>query len=219
MLSRRLTHLDLDPGSEPMPADARLAAELGEAGFSVAEGFLDPAEVARLARGLRAQWKDGRLRHAGIGRGPTFRIAPEIRDDRVRWLDPTTATHAERGYFERMEALRLALNQALYLGLFDFEAHLAVFPPGARYLAHLDRFASAPHRVVSTTLYLNDADWSDEDGGQLRLYVDGDAEGRTVEVLPRGGTLALFLSDRILHEVLPARRDRLSIAGWFTRRA
>jgi SM-20-related protein len=36
-------------------------------------------------------------------------------------------------------------------------------------------------------------------------------------VLPEGGTLVCFLSDRFHHEVLPARRERLSVTGWFTR--
>jgi SM-20-related protein len=39
-----------------------------------------------------------------------------------------------------------------------------------------------------------------------------------VDVLPVGGTLVLFLSQRIAHEVLPGNRVRLSIAGWFKTR-
>ena len=34
-------------------------------------------------------------------------------------------------------------------------------------------------------------------------------------VVPRAGTLLLFMSEEIEHEVLPTRRDRASIAGWF----
>ena len=46
-----------------------------------------------------------------------------------------------------------------------------------------------------------------------------DRRGRSFDVLPRGGTLVVFLSDRFPHEVLPARRERLSLAGWFRRRS
>jgi SM-20-related protein len=63
-------------------------------------------------------------------------------------------------------------------------------------------------------LYLNEL-WPAEQGGQLRLYLD---EERTMEIMPRGGTLVAFLSDRFEHEVLPATRERLSLAGWFRRR-
>jgi SM-20-related protein len=38
-------------------------------------------------------------------------------------------------------------------------------------------------------------------------------------VLPQGGRLVAFLSDRFEHEVLPARRERMSFTGWFRRRS
>ena len=39
------------------------------------------------------------------------------------------------------------------------------------------------------------------------------------DVLPEGGTLVCFLSQRFWHEVLPARRERLSLTGWFRGRS
>jgi SM-20-related protein len=42
---------------------------------------------------------------------------------------------------------------------------------------------------------------------------------RVRDVLPVAGTLVCFLSDRFEHEVLPATRERLSLTGWFRRRA
>ena len=56
---------------------------------------------------------------------------------------------------------------------------------------------------------------NEADGGALRLHLPDGA----VDVPPRGGTLVLFLSAEIEHEVLPTTRERLSIAGWFRRRA
>ena len=69
-------------------------------------------------------------------------------------------------------------------------------------------------RAISTALYLNDG-WHADDGGQLRLYTGG---GASVDVLPQGGRLVAFQSDRFEHEVLPARRERMSFTGWFRRR-
>ena len=37
-------------------------------------------------------------------------------------------------------------------------------------------------------------------------------------VLSEAGTLVVFLSADVPHEVLPATRDRLSLTGWFRRR-
>jgi SM-20-related protein len=48
----------------------------------------------------------------------------------------------------------------------------------------------------------------------LRLHLhDGPCD-----IKPRPGCVVLFLSDEVEHEVLPATRDRWSIAGWFRRR-
>ena len=113
-----------------------------------------------------------------------------------------------------METLRQALNRELYLGLFEFEAHLAIYPPGAVYKKHLDQFRGIGLRTVTTTLYLND-NWQAADGGQLRLYLDETDPQRYLDVQPEAGTLVTFLSARFLHEVLPAARERLSITGWF----
>jgi len=65
---------------------------------------------------------------------------------------------------------------------------------------------------------LNDA-WQAADGGQLRLYLDGMAEAPYLDVLPTAGTLVAFLSSRFWHEVMPAKRERMSITGWFRSRA
>ncbi len=147
---------------------------------------------------------------------PKPRSVRDVREDFVCWLDTPGHTPSERLYFERMEVLRLALNRELTLGLFALEAHLAVYPPGARYGCHLDRFQDDDHRVISVSLYLN-SDWGAEDGGALRLYL-GEPESEPYEdVLPAGGTLVCFLSGRFHHEVLPSHRERLSVTGWFTR--
>jgi SM-20-related protein len=94
---------------------------------------------------------------------------------------------------------------------------LAVYPPGSFYRRHLDQFRGVGERTVTTILYLNQ-DWIQPDGGQLRIYTDPVDQRRYEEVLPLGGRLVTFLSARFLHEVLPARRDRLSITGWFKKR-
>ncbi|MFL6195404.1 MAG: 2OG-Fe(II) oxygenase [Thermoanaerobaculia bacterium] len=161
-------------------------------------------------------WEDGAFRRAGVGAGAELGVRPEIRTDQILWLQEPY-TEAQRAYLDEMERLRLAINQSLFLGLFSFEGHLAVYPPGSFYKKHLDRFQNASQRVVSCILYLNE-DWSPEDGGQLRLY-DGPEEGaRYRDVLPEGGTLAVFLSGDVYHEVLPSKRERVSLTGWFRTR-
>jgi SM-20-related protein len=194
----------------------RIVEDLAETGRSVQPDFLVPADVQALREEAFGLWRTGAFRQAGVGAGAEFGVRTEIRSDRILWLEEPY-TEAQRRYLDELERLRLAINQSLYLGLFSFEGHLAVYPPGSFYKKHLDRFQKAGYRTVSCILYLNE-DWEPEDGGQLRLYDGPEEEASYQDVLPAGGTLALFLSGSVYHEVLPATRERVSLTGWFRTR-
>lgn len=195
---------------------SRITADLAATGWSVCPDFL-PAEQARaLARESRELWQEGDFRRAAIGRGSGLQVRDEVRGDHVRWLEESTLTPAQRCYWDQLDRLRCALNQELFLGLCDFEGHLAVYPPGAFYRRHLDQHQKTGRRVVSVILYLNES-WQESDGGQLRLYLDDSGE-QWRDVVPIAGTLACFLSAGFYHEVLPATRERISLTGWFRRR-
>lgn len=202
---------------DPAESDARVAAELATAGFAVLPGYADEALWRGLGNEARRLAARGAFRAAGVGRGASWRVAPELRSDRVAWIEPARATRRQAAWLARMEALRRQLNQTLTLGLFGFETHLACYPPGSHYVRHLDRFADARHRVVSVLLYLNAA-WQPEHGGALRLYPREGASAAH-DVLPEGGTFVAFLSGELPHEVLPTARERWSLVGWFTARS
>ncbi|MFB0911982.1 MAG: 2OG-Fe(II) oxygenase, partial [Glaciecola sp.] len=109
--------------------------------------------------------------------------------------------------------LRTYLNQHLFLGLFSFESHFSHYAAGSFYKRHLDAFKGEANRILSVVAYLN-PNWQIGDGGELVLYKDEfDTQG--LKVIPALGTLAIFLSEEFPHEVLPAKRDRYSIAGWY----
>lgn len=177
--------------------------------------FLPSQLVALLAEQARALLQSGAMRSAGVGKGQGRHVNGDIRGDQVCWLDAASSSSAARDYLALMEQIRLAANASLQLGLFDFEGHWAVYPPGSHYRRHLDRFRNDDQRTISTILYLN-TDWKAEEGGQLRLYTSQEAH---VDVLPVGGTLVTFLSDRFWHEVLPSTRERISVTGWFKTRS
>ena len=200
----------------PRPSDTfdNITTELTVAGWSVCRDFLPAMEIAALAEELQARWRDGLFRAARVGSGDDLQLQPDIRNDRVHWLAESAQTPAEEPYFLALENLRLAINRRLFLGLFSFEGHMTLYPPGSFYRRHLDQFQGVAYRKVSVILYLN-SNWEAEHGGQLRIYLPDSGEDEFVDVLPRGGTLAVFLSDRFYHEVLPATRERMSITGWF----
>jgi SM-20-related protein len=195
-----------------------IAAALATEGWSVVTGFVPPDLLRELADEAVALLRTGALRQAGIGSGQGARLDPAVRGDRTLWLEPSTATRAQRDCLDALEALRLTLNRELQLGLFDFEGHFAVYPTGSVYRRHRDQQVGASARVLSCVLYLNHA-WNAEHGGHLRLYPEPSDAEIYRDVLPEGGTLVCFLSERFWHEVLPATRLRISLTGWFRRRA
>jgi len=195
----------------------QVAATLGTQGWCVTPDFLSPLLTSQLGQEVTALWESGEFRHAGVGCGDNFEINPAIRTDHVLWLDNDRQSGAQKIYFDAMDLLRLAINQNLFLGLMEFEAHFAVYPEGSFYKKHLDQFRGIGTRTISAVLYLNDH-WREEHGGQLRLYNDPQQPDRYVDILPHAGTLVTFLSARYLHEVLPANRPRKSITGWFKKR-
>ena len=196
----------------------RLLADVTHQGWAVQRDFLSAEDTAMLRAECDIRWRGGDFRHAGVGRGAELKIRPEVRSDHVHWLDPSVPdTPQQRRYFATMEGLRQALNRSLYLGLLDFEAFFAVYPPGKFYQKHLDRFRGSEERSFTAVFYLNDG-WKEEEGGQLRLYLDEDGNGPYVDVLPQAGTLAVFITEGRWHEVLPATRERMSLTGFFRTR-
>jgi SM-20-related protein len=208
-----------------MMPDSTLARDLERRGYAIDPDFLDGGAVAALAAECRTLNAQAKLAPAAVGRAGARTLEPSLRGDRTHWLDPAAPTPMESAYWSRMQALRTTLNRELLLGLDELEAHYALYPPGNHYARHRDRFRDDDARVLSSVLYLNSG-WDAADGGALRLYLDTSPEsqqepapnaGSHVDVMPRGGTLVLFLSADFEHEVLPATRERLSIAGWFRR--
>ena len=182
----------------------------------VVDDFFGPALTAALLGECRASKERGEFHHAAVGGGTSRRKRPQIRSDEILWMQQPGSSDAQRDCLDRFERLRLRLNRTLQLGLFDFESHFARYPQGAFYTRHIDQLRGDDHRKLSSVLYLNE-NWIAEEGGELRFYLSGDG-AEFEDVLPQGGRLVVFLSAQFAHEVLPATRERLSIAGWFRTR-
>ena len=193
--------------------------QLTEQSYAVVDGWLLAGELDQL-RALADQLREqGEFQRAGIGRANDYQLKQEVRGDLIHWLDPHDPHPATANFFAGLDQLVQHLNRTLFLGLQSLEMHLAIYPAGTRYQRHLDVFQTDGSRRLSAICYLND-DWTPDDGGQLRMYLPGpDGQETTLDIVPRGGRLVLFLSDLLEHEVLPARRARYSITGWLRRQA
>ncbi|MFN4292363.1 MAG: 2OG-Fe(II) oxygenase [Permianibacter sp.] len=192
---------------------AQIAAELRERDYLVIPDAITADAVAALRDELLQFREQGRLQPAAVGHGNARQLAAQTRSDLTYWL--TGETQVQQGWLTAMADLRETLNQQLMLGLVEYECHYACYPPGSFYRRHVDAFRDNNARQVSTVLYLNSG-WSPTDGGQLCLYREQDL---LETVLPHAGTLVVFLTEYVPHEVLVANRERLSIAGWMRRRA
>lgn len=177
-------------------------------------GYFAPSLVEALRSEALERARRGEFRRAGIGRRRDRHHNDLVRRDSICWLDGSSA--AQRDFLDELEQLRITINRALFLGLFELESHYARYPRGAFYRRHLDAFREHDGRVVSMVAYLNPG-WRPADGGALRLWSGPGEKIPLLDVVPEGGTLVSFLSERIPHEVRPARRERFSIAGWFRR--
>jgi len=208
---------DLSPQDLPLcPPDAATAFEaiaraLIDPGWGVFTGLLPESLTLALAATARSLET---YRAAGIGRYSDAQLNRFVRRDRIVWVDE--ADPAGHDWLNWTDGLRVHLNRSLILGLASFESHYAYYAPGTFYRRHLDAFRGDANRVVSVVCYLNDG-WLPADGGELALF---DESGRELGRFPPvRGTLAVYLSERFPHEVLPTRTPRYSIAGWFRCRA
>ncbi|WP_102796822.1 2OG-Fe(II) oxygenase [Bowmanella denitrificans] len=157
------------------------------------------------------EYNSQQFQQAGIGREQQQQQNQFVRTDEIRWLNGQST--AQQAFLATMEQLRLGLNRRLFMGLFDYECHFAHYGPGNFYKKHLDAFKGRTNRILSTVLYLNPG-WTSEDGGELLMYEKRRKEA-FLKITPLFGQMVVFLSERFPHEVLAAKRDRYSIAGWF----
>ena len=187
----------------------KLIDELVDQRISINPNFFDRELVCALHQELFDLAEADRLRAAHIGKQQQRTHISDIRGDAIRWLNGET--EAQRHFLAEMIQLQEVLNQQLFLGLSELEAHFAYYPPGTGYQKHLDSFQNNNLRRITIVVYLN-PDWQEADGGELKIY-NGDKV--IASVLPLGGTLVCFVSEEIPHQVAITNRERFSIAGWF----
>lgn len=223
------------------PADI---ATLSNDGYVVVPNFIPPNLVDELRDDVRALRGSNKFKQAKIGQDSTNDLNQEIRVAETCFLGrnrPELSSGGEKseprdrqgGIYDILDTLCTELSQ---LSQTKFSTNLdtsltellyAYYPTGGFYRRHRDAIPNSASilRKYSLLLYLNSDDWSPEkDGGRLRMHLDagGDelppgAEPDFVDVDPRGGTLVLFESDKVPHEVLNTNSERFALVGWYNR--
>ncbi|KAJ8599254.1 hypothetical protein CTAYLR_006214 [Chrysophaeum taylorii] len=187
--------------------DASAGQTIFEGGVHREENFAPPRLLDDLQVDIAALGEAGHFELAG----PDMRHA-EYCDPVDR--PPVGDWDAFFALWERLDMVRDQLQPELGPMLPEIELHYVRYPKGGYYSRHVDDFETTEprrsRRRVSFVAYLTPA-WTDHDGGYLRVFY-GD---RYADIPPLPGSLVLFDSYQIHHEVLPTNNERFCLIGWF----
>lgn len=176
--------------------------------YVVIDNFLSDDVYSQLRSFFLTKLGHDEFDPAGIGALAEHHLDQSRRGDHVYWLDSNVDTNLSP-VFELIHELIGKLNRYCYLGIADFESHLAYYPVGTFYEKHVDQFKARSNRLISIIIYLNEG-WKSGDGGELKLFFDN--EEKLVE--PIAKRIVLFKSDVLPHEVLKTNVGRYSLTGW-----
>ena len=221
-------------------------ATLGKQDWVVIPEFISPSLVKELRADVDALRNvDQRFKAAGVGQDSTNTLNKDIRKAETCFVYPKQpiAKVGRPEYREKLYNLLDAVGEILSehpvlktgpstrspnLDPRLHEALYVHYPRGGFYRRHQDAVPGSASviRAYSFLLYLNEPGaWKPErDAGQLRLHFDsgGDflPEGENpnfLDIEPHGGTMVLFRSDKIPHEVLDTSAERTAVVGWYNR--
>lgn len=179
----------------------KIINDLDDTGFSV----IDQAYAEEYLQSVHQECMHhlNEFRDAAIQNG----VVSQIRSDHILWINDNLPI-AEQHVTTLMH-LAQELNQVFFFGIREVEAHFACYNAGEFYVLHRDNPQKKNDRLISAVLYLH-PEWHEDWGGQLRLQ-DKQQNWHILE--PKPNRIALFQSD-LLHEVLAAKQQRLSITAW-----
>lgn len=201
--------------------------KLASDGYVIIPNFLPEDLQEALRQDIQSLRRGGKFKIAKIGQDSTNNLNTDIRVAETCFLGANKLTDvpnpSRSNLYTIFDQLLQDLPQPLDPNLSEFL--YAYYPTGGFYRRHRDALpgSASTLRKFSLLLYLN-KDWNESNGGKLRLHMDsgGDflpegEEPNFCDVDPHGGTLVLFESDKLPHEVLDTQAERMAIVGWYNR--
>ncbi len=184
----------------------QIVRDIKEKGWSFSENILTPHDISSIT----AFFDDhrGEFEAAKIGKGESRQRNENVRGDYTFWIDPIRPPQPFEKIMSCLENLKTTLNREIFLGAREYECHLAYYPSGTFYQKHVDRFENDSSRVLSFIFYVHE-NWRPEDGGELILYGE-----KQIAITPLPGSLMVFLSENVPHEVKSGLKERRSFTGW-----
>jgi SM-20-related protein len=212
--------------------------ELVKNNYVVIPNFLTQDLQEGLRQDVEKLRNEGHFKIAKIGQDSTNTLNRDIRDAQTCFIGGGTRrdnmpTHPARtDMIQILETVSQRLSNNAILQSPPLDSNLsellyAYYPQGGFYRRHRDAITGSASvlRTYSLLLYLNQ-DWKPTDRGNLRIHLDGydgdelptGVKPNYVDVPPEGGTLVLFDSAKVPHEVLDTNAERLAIVGWYNRK-
>ena len=183
----------------------QILREIERNGFALIPKLVSAADLAEMNRFFdthRAEFKP-----AMVGSQGKLQRVEAVRGDYTFWIDALNPVKPLDKLITFLDELKSTMNQKLFLGLQQYECHLAYYPPGTFYKKHIDRHESNSTRSLSFVFYLNETT-----GGELVLY---NKDNSVIKIVtPEAGSFICFLSNEFPHEVKPSSRERRSFTGW-----
>lgn len=179
----------------------KMIEDLDQQGFTIIDDLYPQDYVQALAEECISHLNQ--FRDAAIQNG----VISKIRSDHILWINEDLEKAQQ--HIQTLQGLAEQLNRTFFLGIREVEAHFACYNAGEFYALHRDNPQQKNDRVISAVYYLHE-DWQEDWGGELRLQ---DKQDQWHIIPPKPNRIALFQSD-LLHEVLKAKHQRLSITAW-----
>ncbi|KAL7537034.1 hypothetical protein ACHAXR_009025 [Thalassiosira sp. AJA248-18] len=219
---------------------------LSNQGYVIIPNFLPQNLVDELREDIRTLRSNSAFKQAKIGQDSTNELNTNIRIAETCFLgrnrpeltsmgssSSDSVRDRSGGLYDILDTLCTSLSD---LSWSDTQTRLdnnlsellyAYYPRGGYYRRHRDAIPNSASvlRRYSLLLYLNEEGWDPSvDCGQLRIHLDGGGdecpvgvEPKFVDVDPLGGTLVLFKSEMVPHEVLDTKSKRFALVGWYNR--
>ena len=188
-----------------------------EDGFSVVRNLFS-IEDARKARDeigalykIPGKFTPGKLRKKALN---TTRSLDDIRGDSVMWVD--MGNDEARWISQVAKQLnKLALSMYNMRGIEMTRVSKSKIMVscynggGTAYKRHID--SSMEGNLKLTFIFYFNESFTEKDGGCLRIHKDSGH----VDIPPELGTLVIFRSDKLVHEVLPTYSQRFALTIWY----
>lgn len=183
----------------------QILREIERNGFALIPKLVSATDLAEMNRFFDEHRPE--FRPAMVGPKDNRQRVEAVRGDYTFWIDALDPVKPFEKLVHFLDQLKEEVNKKFFLGLQQYECHLAYYPPGTFYKKHLDKHESNSTRSLSFVFYLNQTA-----GGELVLY---NKNNEVIKIVPpEAGSFICFMSDEFPHEVKPASMERRSFTGW-----